>query len=138
MNQSPLKFTYPLTAILDGQEVGVDALLTFHPGLKETARQEGSPARCVVHSAVITDEVDEFDDLSSHSPSSLLAAAQEAADNDIEAIASEAIARLVIEKENAEVRSALRGRPISQPVVFTDEISPVAQRQPARALAELG
>lgn len=140
MNKSPLRFTYPLTATINGREIEVDAELTFHPCVKANRRVISDPY-CEVHSAVVVVGMDDDEmDLPHYDAETLANAAREAANAALDAITAEAAARLVIERENAEVREALSRRPINDPCLHINGRPPLnaGERGMARMLDALG
>ena len=133
------RFVYPLLAQSGEESIPVDADLTYIPGIRDY-RVRGQEHSCIVHAATATD------DFGARRSADLLAAAQVAADLALDEIRAEAIARLQIQRENQEVKDALRNRPINQPLINMPEGLTMPSGLPAtvgefrlmRELAELG
>lgn len=104
-NKTPLRFPFLVLAEIRGHSVQLEVDLTYHPGSSSSERYSGTPGYAEIHSASSVD--DEFD-LPTFSRGELLSAAQRSVEDDIEAVASEAAARLSIAKTNAEERAHLR------------------------------
>ena len=128
---SPLRFTYPLSASFRGVEIELDADLTFVPPSKAGNRVLRD-ASCVVHGATLSEDNDY--DAPRPGADTLRLIAQDAANAAIEAIAAEAGGRLEIERDLAENKAALSNRPINAPLIRPS--TPEARLE--HALAALG
>lgn len=110
---SPLRFHFPLSAAFRGEEIEIDADITYVPPAKRGSRIVRD-ASVRVHDAALSDGNDDF---AAPRParSVLVGLAESAAAAAIDSIAAEASGRLGIERDLAASRAALSRSPLQPP-----------------------